>query len=63
MPKVQGVPSCVSEYTMWLESNHDDMLDMWESMGDVEKFEMGGDFDTFMRGQFEDSRDFSNSGL
>lgn len=63
MPKVQGTPKAVSDYTMWLEANHDDMLDMWESMGEVERFEKGGDFDTFMQGEYEDSRDFSNSGL
>ena len=47
----------------WYEANKEDLKDMWESMGEVERFEKGGDFDTFMQGEYEDSRDFSNSGL
>lgn len=49
--------------TTWYEANKEDLKDMWESMGDVERFEEGGDFTTFCIGQYEDSRDFSNSGL
>ena len=40
-------------YNLWLEANKGDMLDMWESMGIVERYEEGGDFDTFCELQFD----------
>lgn len=41
-------------YNRWLEANKDDMLNMWESMGIVERHEEGGDFDTFCSNQYHD---------
>jgi len=40
-------------YHHWFEANKDDLKDMWESMGFIERHEEGGDFPTFCKGQYD----------
>lgn len=58
---IKPLSAYTDEVASWYEANKEDLKDMWESMGEVERFEKGGDFTTFCIGQYEDSRDFSNS--
>jgi hypothetical protein len=42
-------------YNNWLEANEEDLLDQWESIGEVEQWEMGEDFETFCETQYQES--------
>lgn len=49
-------------YDQWLDSELPNLKKRWQAFSDADKEELG-DFDTYCRQEYDDSRDFSNSGL